>query len=77
MAYEAGCISSTNSDSPASAIEPSLFRLIRNACWGSSMVMISEASTCGRTADDAAAPSDSSTAVPAARTSSIPPWISR
>ena len=77
IAYEAGCISSTNTDSPASAIEPILLRLIRKACCGSSMVMIFDASTRGRVASRALTPSESSTAPLAARTSSVPPWISR
>src|SRR3954454_11089012 len=47
IAYDAGCISRTNTDSPGSAIEPSLFRLTRNACWLSMRLMMVLASTCG------------------------------
>jgi hypothetical protein len=77
IAYEAGWSSKTNSDSPGSTIEPSLFRLTRNACWASTPVMIREARTCGRVAEAALTPSADRTAPPAARTASVVPCSSR
>ena len=65
IAYDAGAISSTNSDSPGRAIEPILLRLMRKACCRSSMVTMREASTCGLIAWSGSAPSESSTASPA------------
>ena len=78
IAYEAGCISSTNSDSPGSAIEPSLLRLMRNACWWSSRETSVEARIFGVVASDGEAPSASSTARLADRTAAVErEWNSR
>ena len=78
IAYDAGCISSTNSDSPCSAIEPILLRLIRNACWASMRDTIREARIVGAVASEACASSASSTAALAERTASVErEWISR
>ena len=78
IAYDAGCISSTNSDSPRNAIEPTLLRLIRNACWASIRDTMREASTVGFVASAALAPSASRTAALADRTASVErEWISR
>ena len=76
IAYDAGCISSTNSDSPGSAIEPSLLRLIRNACWWSSREISFDARIDGGVASDAVAPSAASTAALADSTAAVErEWI--